>query len=186
MKSVLAKIAFAALLVASASCSITTRTPETPDLASVPDVLHYEVVSYPMVDRTTFDLKDGWIVKRFSRWDRRTVTLARRRPSPADWVDFNRFLARSRVWEWEVSYRRNTSVFDQVCDGESWALSLHENQHLVESHARNVYPRLREPKRATNDRESLDRLTAALERLAGASNANRKTESEQIADGNRH
>lgn len=170
MKSLLARIFVAALIASSTSCLITPRTPEGLDLTSLPNVLHYRIVSYPMVDVTTFDLEDGWIVKRFSRWNRMTVTLARRRPSPEEWMDFNRFIVRARIWEWKVNYRREdieTSVFDSVCDGESWALSLQVNQHHVESIGSNAYPRWKDPKITTHDNKSVSRLTEAFERLAG-------------------
>ena len=188
MKSLLSRIFVAALFASSTSCSITPRTPQGLDLTSLPNVLHYRIVSYPMVDVTTFDLEDGWIMKRISRWDRKTVTLARRRPSPEEWMDFNRFIARVRIWEWKGDYRREdikTSVFDSVCDGESWAFSIHVNRHHVESIGNNAYPRWKDPKITTNDDKSIGRLTEAFERLAGPNSGSRKRGSEQVMHVNR-
>lgn len=175
-------------MAGSTSCSIPPRTPEGHDLASCPDVLHYRIVSYPMVDVTTFDLEDGWIVKRFSAWNRESVILARRIPSPEDWMDFNRFITRARVSEWKSGYRPEDierSVFDSVNDGRSWALSLDVNRHRVESIGTNAYPRWKHPKVTTNDSKSLDRLTEALDQLVGPDRVGKKLGSEQAAASDR-
>ena len=173
MKSLLFKIFVSAIIAGSNSCSVTPRTPHGIDLTSFPDALHYKIVSYPMVDVTTFDLEDGWIVKRFSERGHKAVVQVRRRPSPVEWIDFNRFISRARIWEWKANYHIETSVFDSICDGKSWSFLLHVNRNHVESSGSNAYPRWKDPMITTNDDKSIRRLTEALERLAEPNNDNR-------------
>ena len=163
------------MLVVSIGCSGTPRAQQGVDPTAIPDALHYEIVSYPMVERTTFDLEDGWVVKRFLGSTSKAVIQARRRPAPGDWQDFGRFITQARVWEWKANYERVASVFDQVCDGESWTFSLQMNRYSLESKGSNAYPRWKDPRKTSLDDKSLGRLTEAFERLVGPKNVNNKS-----------
>jgi hypothetical protein len=158
------------LLIASmlllCGCASTGRHASQLGDAATPGGLHFESVSLPPNWRTSYDLEDGWVVKRFCGASGKAVIEARRKPTAAEWRPFNRFVASARVREWRGQY----SAQDLACfvdDGERWTFTYRTTDYVVESRGDNGYPKWGKPQRTTMDRKTLDRLEKAFEKLAG-------------------
>jgi hypothetical protein len=160
--------AWGVLTVLLCGCAGTARQASQLGDAALPSRLHFERVSLPLVWRTSYDLEDGWVVKRFCGAPREAVVKARHRPTPSEWKSFNQFIANTGVREWRGHY----SARDIACivdDGEWWTLKWRTANYGVESHGDNGYPKWGKPQQTTMDRKTLDRLERALERLVDPS-----------------
>ena len=145
-------------------CASVSHVPTDDRVAGCPDALHYKSSAHPEFHMTTYDVEDGWIIKRLYSWREPPGVQARRQPTAVEWASFGRVLDDLRLWEWNKSYAAEDLGLT-IYDGHSWGFSCRIGVRQVDVRGRNAYPTYEDPQKTTRDATTFRRLTEALERL---------------------
>ena len=147
-------------------CASVSHVPTDDRVCGCPDALHYGSSALAGFDTATYEVEDGWIMKRlYSLREPPGVQETRRKPTAVEWASFGRVLDDLRLWEWNKSYAAEDLGLT-IYDGHSWGFSCRIGVRQVDVRGCNAYPTYGDPQKTTRDATTFRRLTEALERLA--------------------
>ena len=164
MRLFLSRLFMGGIFAVLSGCASVSRVPTDDPVAGCPDALHYKSSAHPEFHMTTYDVEDGWIIKRLYSWREPPGVQARRKPTAVEWASVARVLDDLRLWEWRKSYS-SEDLGLTTYEGHSWAFSCRMGAHQVSVRGRNAYPTYGNPQMTTRDATAFRRLTEALERL---------------------
>lgn len=147
-------------------CKTPSRHGAATRITFCPVALHHNSIDLPGVQSTSYDLEDGYIVKRVREsWQQKQPEVkSRRMPDASEWARFGRVAADLRIWEWKGKYSEQ-DLGKIIFDGHYWEFSCTDGEKSMDSNGSNAYPKRHKPGKSTLNGNSLQRLEIALQQL---------------------